>query len=74
MAGVWRVLPGGQREYSDLVQGGQFVDLVEVTFELVGSGQVGTVKLLKRDYTEDRVRQLIDERARAMVAIEGLEG
>lgn len=74
MAGVWRVIPGGQREYEDLAAGGQFVPIIEVTYEMIATGDIGTVKILKRDYTEDRVRSLIEEAARVKQAVAQLEG
>jgi hypothetical protein len=74
MASVWRVLPGGQRQYEDYTSAGTFVPVVEVTFEVIASGTVGTVKVPLRDYTEERVRALIDARAQAMAAVESLEG
>lgn len=74
MAGVWRVVPGGQREYEDLVAGGAFVAVVEVTYELVETGEIGTVKVLKRDFTEDRVRAMIDAVAQEKARVARLEG
>lgn len=72
MAGVWRVV--GQRQYEDLTGAGTFVPVVEITYELIQTGTIGTVKVPKRDYTEDRVRALVDEEARKAAAIQSLEG
>lgn len=72
MAGVWAVL--SQRQYEDLTPTGAFEAVVEVTFQLSQSGVVGSVKVPLRDYTEDRVRDVINARATQMAAIQTLEG
>lgn len=70
MAGQWRVV--GQRQYEELTGAGTFVATVEITFELAGSGTVGTVKIPQRQYTEEYVRAEIDRVAGTMIAVENL--
>lgn len=69
---TWRVV--GQRQYDDLVNGSQFVPMVEITFEIIDSGAVGTVTVPQRTYSEDTVRAAIDPVARTMAAVHGMEG
>lgn len=69
---TWRVT--GQRQYEELTANGQFVAVVEVTYELIQSGTQGSVKVPARAYTEDNVRNLVDQSAQAMAAVENLSG
>lgn len=69
---TWRVV--GQRQYDELVGGTQFVPMVEITFEMVDSGTVGSVTVPQRAYSEDAVRAAIAPIAASMAAIHGMEG
>lgn len=69
---TWRVV--GQRQYDELVGGTQFVPMVEVTFEIINSGAVGTVTVPQRAYSEESVRAAITPVAATMAAVHGLEG
>lgn len=69
---TWRVV--GQRQYDDLVGGTQFVPMVEVTFEIIDSGAIGTVTVPQRTYSEDTVRAAIAPVAATMAAVHRLEG
>ena len=69
---TWRVV--GQRQFDDLVGGTQFVPTVEVTFELIDTGTVGTVTIPQRIYSEDTVREAVDAVARRMAAVHGMTG
>lgn len=66
----WRVI--GQTPRSELNQRGQFVDMIEVTFELLPTGTTGTVKVPLSQYTEEYVQQQVHELASRMWAVENL--
>jgi hypothetical protein len=68
----WRVLPGGTSEREDLTAGGQFIKMMDVKFELLDSGTVGTVTLQRRDFSADTVARLITEYAEHLSATENL--
>lgn len=69
---TWRVV--GQRQYDELVGGTQFVPTVEITFELLGAGTIGTVTVPLRNYSEETVRNAVDAVAQRMAAVHGMEG
>lgn len=69
MASTWRVV--NQRQYEELTGAGTFVPVIEVTFETT-NGVVGSVKIPERQYTEDNVRQVIDAKAKVMLAVDNL--
>lgn len=69
---TWRVV--GQRQYDELVGGTQFVPTVEITFELLDAGTIGTVTIPLRSYSEETVREAVDRVAQRMAAVHGMEG
>ncbi len=69
---TWRVV--GQRQYDELVGGTQFVPTVEITFEIIDSGAIGTVTIPQRTYSEEAVRAAIAPVAATMAAVHGMEG
>lgn len=70
MAGQFRVL--SQRQSIELTADSRFQDVMEVTYESIPSGATGTERFLLRDYTPERVSQVLSERAAALEAIAGL--
>ncbi len=71
MAGRWRVL--SQRQYEELTPGGTFESVVDVTVQ-ISSGTTFIVKIPSRLYTEEYVRETIEEHASRVIAVESLEG
>lgn len=71
MAGRWSVI--AQRPFDELTPQGTFRSVVEVTFQLV-SGTIGTVKIPANLYSEDYVRDRVEEVASSMIAVENLSG
>lgn len=71
MAGRWSVI--AQRQYENLTAQGTFTQMVEVTFQLT-SGTVGMVKIPAQLYTEEYVRDKVEEAAAAMIGVESLSG
>ena len=71
MAGKWSVV--SQRQSERLTSSGAFESIVTVTFQLA-SGTTGSVAIPSRLYSEDYVRQQVDEKATAMIAVENLAG
>lgn len=63
---VWTVID--QREESRDPGDGVYTEGVTVRFR-TGSGALGSVFVPNRDYTESRVRQMIDARAAAMESV-----
>lgn len=70
MAADWRVT--GQRQTSTLDGNGQFRDVMEVSFETLPEQISGRVSVPLNIYSEDTVRNAIDERAAAMKAVHNL--
>lgn len=62
-----------QLQTVDFTPGGQFLDVMEVTFE-IPSGAQGTVKIPLRDFQPEAVAQVVNERAATMQRIEELTG
>lgn len=71
MAVTWRVLPP-QREFDELTAAGQFVPMMEITFEIVATGTQGTVRVPLRDYTVENVTAAIEQRAKVIAAVDTL--
>ena len=69
MAGSWRVVNQQQRE--DLTTSGTFHKVWDVTYETSG-GTRGVVTVPERLYTEDYVREAINQRVATVTAIENL--
>lgn len=70
MANTWRVT--GQRQSSTLNGNGQFVDVIEVSFETLPEQISGKVSVPLPQYGEDYVRTLIDERVAVLKAVHNL--
>lgn len=68
---VWTITD--QREESRDPGDGIFTEGVVVRFR-TAAGSIGSVFVPNRDYTEARVRQLVDQRAAAMDAIATMAG
>lgn len=71
MAGRWSVV--AQRQFEELTPGGTFAQVVEVTFALT-SGTQGRVRIPAQLYTEEYVREKVEEAASAMIGVESLSG
>lgn len=71
MATTWRVVPP-QRFYDDVSTSGVFVPMIEITFEIIESHTQGQVRIPQRDYSVERVSQMIDEIASKMIEVEKL--
>lgn len=71
MAGRWTVI--AQRQFEDLTPQGTFKAVVEVTFQ-IASGTTGMVKVPATLYTEEYVREKVEEAASAMIGVESLSG
>lgn len=69
MAEKWRVT--AQRQTSELTPAGSFIDVMEVHFDVIGVSS-GTVKLPLSQYTEEAVRDAIEEQASKMIAVHNL--
>lgn len=69
MAAGWSVT--AQRQTTDLSPDGRFVDVIEVTF-LTDGGTAGTVRVPERQYSPERVRELIQQRVDTITAVESL--
>lgn len=71
MAAKWRVVPP-QRFFDELTPAGTFEPTVEITFELVPSGSTGTVRIPRRSYSAESVREAIETLAQSMAEVEEL--
>lgn len=60
-----------QRQTQQLTPDGRFVDVIEVNFQ-IPSGNTGTVSIPVANYAPDYVKQVIEERANKMIAVEQL--
>lgn len=70
MAANYKVLT--QRRTTALTNGGQFVDVVEITFEVPG-GDVGTARINAADYMNiDTVHEQLDALASQMIRVRNL--
>jgi hypothetical protein len=67
----WIVVPP-QRTFDELTAAGTFTPVIEVTFEVQPSGTQGTIKVPRRDYTPELIRQLIDAEATKIAAVDAL--
>lgn len=67
----WEVT--GQREDLQVQDNGQAASGMVVEFR-VANGPSGSIFVPKGEYTLERVRQLIDARARTMAAVHALKG
>lgn len=70
MANTWRVT--GQRQTTTLDGNGQFRDVMEVSFETLPEQISGKITVPLNVYSEDTVRNAIDERAASMQAVHRL--
>lgn len=70
MADNWRVL--SQRQAQELTPDSRFVDVMEVTFALQPSGEVGTVRVPLSMYNAEYVGSAIAERVTHMEAVRDL--
>lgn len=68
---AWEVT--AQVQTTDLGPAGAYVDGVRISFR-TAAGALGTVFVANGDYTVERVRSLIAERAAVMDAVHGLTG
>lgn len=66
----WRII--GQREFEELLEPGQFVPMVEVSFEIRPSGQRGSVVIPKRELTVERAREEVAAAAETKARIQDL--
>lgn len=69
MAQGWRVT--SQRQTTELTPDGRFQDVMEISFQL-DSGTVGLVRVPLIAYNPDRVKELIDQQAQTLTAVENL--
>jgi hypothetical protein len=60
----WRVT--GQTQREDLGPGGKFRTVIDITFELLDSGDTGTVTVPLANYTQEEVASVIQQRADVM--------
>lgn len=67
----WEVVPPS-RTFDELTSAGTFVPTIEMTFRILPSGTQSTVKVPEREFTPERVRQLISVAAAKLAAAEAL--
>ena len=70
MSALYRVT--GQRQTQDLSPSGGFLEVMEVTAELVTSRTAFTIRVPLDRFTVDEVREQLDERARELEAVSQL--
>lgn len=70
MAAKWEVI--GQRDFEDLLPNGQFEEMVEVTYRLPREGVQGAIRLPKREFSVETVRDLIAQEAAVRAAVQEL--
>lgn len=70
MATPFRIV--STQESVDFTAGGQFLDTVEVIFEIPESGSQGTVTVQKRDFRPEVVQKAVQDAADNLAAIERL--
>lgn len=69
MADSWVVT--GQRQTTEITQGGRFADVMEISFRTSG-GTEGSVRIPLTRYSADAVRQAIEDYVDRIAAVENL--
>lgn len=69
MADNWHVV--SQKQTSELTPAGQFIDVMEVYFDVNGVGP-GTVRIPVSQYSAETVREQIDAQAATMLEVHAL--
>jgi hypothetical protein len=70
MATNYKVI--SQRQTAELTPDSRFIDVVEVTFALVPSGETGSVKVPLSYFTPEHVQSLIEAHVTNMEAVRDL--
>lgn len=69
MADKWTVTD--QRQ-TTMLQGGRFVDVMEVSFRVNGTGITGAIDVPMYEYDPENIAPLLDERVAKILAVQNL--